>query len=99
MAYIKLEDLKKYPIRINHYDKENGNRDFVLGVESVIEYAENLPTVDVQEVKHGEWIHIGGDEWCCSHCGEVVTTEGSWEKPKKKYCNECGTKMDKGEND
>ena len=45
-------------------------------------------------VKHGTWEHLGGDEWCCSDCGHVITTEGSWEKPTKKYCEECGAKMD-----
>lgn len=45
-------------------------------------------------VKHGQWAHLGGDEWCCTECGNVITTEGSWEKPTKKYCNECGAKMD-----
>lgn len=43
MKFININELQKYPIRINHYDEENGNIDFVLGVEHVIEYAENLP--------------------------------------------------------
>ena len=54
---------------------------------------ENFPTADVVEVKHGRWQHIGGDEWCCTNCGEVVHTEGSWEKPTYKYCHECGADM------
>lgn len=41
-----------------------------------------------------KWVHLGGDEWCCSSCGNVIHTEGSWEKPGKKYCEECGAKMD-----
>jgi hypothetical protein len=48
MAYIKLEDLRKFPFRLN-------SNDFNLGAEAVIEYAENLPTADVEEVRHGEW--------------------------------------------
>lgn len=48
--YVKLEDLQKFPIRINYYDKKNGNEHFVYGVESVLEYAEYLPTADVVEV-------------------------------------------------
>lgn len=52
------------------------------------------PTADVVEVVHGEWSHLGGDEWCCTNCGEVIHTEGSWEKPEKKFCHECGAKMD-----
>ena len=47
---IGLDDLMKFPIRIDHYDRENGNEHFVLGIESVLEYAENLPTVDAVEV-------------------------------------------------
>lgn len=47
--------------------------------------------------KHiGEWCHLGGDEWCCSECGLVVSTEGSWEHPSKKgydFCYKCGMKM------
>jgi hypothetical protein len=52
------------------------------------------PTVDAMPVVHGRWGHLGGDEWCCSVCGFVITTEGSWDKPAKKYCEDCGAKMD-----
>ena len=45
------------------------------------------------KLKHGTWVHLGGDEWCCSVCGLVVTTEGSWERPTKKYCSECGANL------
>lgn len=48
-------------------------------------------------VVHGWWVHLGGDEWCCSACGFVITTEGSWDKPTKKYCEDCGAKMQKVE--
>lgn len=34
------------------------------------------PAADVAPVVHGKWIHLGGDEWCCSACGFVITTEG-----------------------
>lgn len=46
MPYIKLEDLQKFPIRKDHYDKVHGNEHFIYGVESVLEYAEYLPTYD-----------------------------------------------------
>lgn len=52
------------------------------------------PTIDAEPVRHGRWRHLGGDEWCCTICGEVIYTEGSWEKPTHKYCHECGAKMD-----
>ena len=63
---------------------------------------ENAPVTVVSPAVHGvhgRWAHIGGDEWCCSACGFVITTEGSWDKPTKKYCEDCGAKMDGGDND
>lgn len=46
------------------------------------------PAADVAPVVRGRWAHLGGDEWCCSACGFVITTEGSWDKPTKKYCED-----------
>ncbi len=50
MRLINADDLNKYPIRLDHYDKEHGSEHFVYGVESVLEYAEYLPTVDAVPV-------------------------------------------------
>ena len=52
--YIKLEELMRFPIRRNHYDKEHGSKDFIYGIETVLEYAENLQTTDVAQ----EWISV-----------------------------------------
>lgn len=59
----------------------------------------NAPAADAVPVAHGRWTHLGGDEWFCSACGFVITTEGSWDKPTKKYCEDCGAKMDGGDGD
>ena len=56
-------------------------------------FADSIPAADVAPVVHGRWVHLGGDEWCCSACGFVISTEGSWEKPTQKYCEDCGAKM------
>lgn len=60
------------------------------------EAVHRLPVADVAPVVHGRWAHLGGDEWCCSACGFVITTEGSWDKPTKKHCEDCGARMDGG---
>ena len=57
---------------------------------------ESAPAADVALVVRTRWAHLGGDEWCCPVCGFVITTEGSWDKPTKKYCEDCGAKMDGG---
>lgn len=59
-------------------------------IENALDF---IPAADVAPVVHGRWEHIGGDEWCCFVCGFVLTTEGSWDKPTKKYCENCGAKM------
>lgn len=43
----------------------------------------SIPDADVAPVVHGRWEHLGGDEWLCTACGFVITTEGSWDKPTK----------------
>lgn len=93
--YIDREELMKFPIRRNHYDKEHGNEDFICGIETVLEYAENLPAADIAPVIHAHWIHEktqdGYDLWKCSHCAA-----GTNQDPEGilLYCFHCGAKMD-----
>lgn len=47
--YIKLSDLQNMPIRENHYDKENGNKMYIFGIETAIQYAEHLPYIELDE--------------------------------------------------
>lgn len=65
-------------------------------LEDVICEVDAQTAANVAPVVHGRWEHLGGDEWCCSACGFVLTTEGSWDKPTKKYCEDCGAKMEGG---
>lgn len=48
--YIDREALMEFPIRANHCDKGHANTHFINGIESVMEYAEQLPTVDAEVV-------------------------------------------------
>lgn len=74
---IRLSELQKFPIRMGHYDTVHGNEHYIFGVETVIEYAENLPKVDAEPVRHGRWILKAHDKranylWTvtayCSEC-------------------------------
>lgn len=58
-----------------------------------VNYIETDDVVEYAEVKHGRWKYIGGDEWCCSCCGFVASTEGRWEPMMAKFCEECGADM------
>lgn len=82
--YIDAEELKRI-ISANEW-----KNDAVPCVVRII--IDRIPTADVQEVKKTRWVHLGGDEWCCSNCGDVFNTEGSWNEPTKRYCENCGAK-------
>ena len=74
----------------------NGQSSLTMTRSSLIDSISKLPTADVVPVVRTRWEHLGGDEWWCHVCGFVLTTEGSWDKPTKKYCEDCGAKMDGG---
>ena len=83
MRLIDLDELLKFPIRLDTYDKKNGNEHFVFGIESVLEYAENLPTVEVVKCKDCEswqtdWKPKGcehEDSHFCEMIGRVVCAD------------------------
>lgn len=56
--YIKMAALNEYPFRRNHYDREHGNRDFIAGVESVMEFADYLPTYTTAEIMAQQWVPV-----------------------------------------
>lgn len=50
MRLIDADELNKFPIRLDHYDKEHGNEHFVYGVEF-------LPMHTVSAPCHGYGVH------------------------------------------
>lgn len=90
------KDALLHKMRERHEDlaRDYGDYDnYVMGFGDAIELLENASAADVREVKHANWVHLGGDEWCCSCCGFGKHTEGYWEKPTAKYCEKCGAKI------
>ena len=62
---------------------------------------EDVPTADVAEVKHGEWIDLHDENvlyeqtYKCSACGEWFVIEAGTPKENGyKYCPNCGARMD-----
>ena len=50
MRLIDGDKLQEFPVRANRCDKEHANEHFLNGIETVLEYAEQLPTVDAEVV-------------------------------------------------
>lgn len=46
---IRRKDVFKFPIRRDHYDKAHGDIHFINGIETVMEYVEDIPAVDAVE--------------------------------------------------
>ena len=89
---ISRADAVAYPLGFDHYDKENGSREFICGVESYREYIQHLPSVSAKRV--GEWIFNGyADEnkswFICSECEHS-------QFHKSNYCPNCGAYMKGG---
>lgn len=70
--------------------------------QDIQDFLDNIPTVDVVPIVHGEWVrpHWKNSNFCydCSVCGnEVMHQEYRW-RDKKIYpiCPWCGAKMDGG---
>ena len=97
--YIERGALLNYPIRRDNYDRKNGNIHFINGIESILEYAESLPTADVQEVRHGKWELLdecANEGVYCSICHKkVYKVKYANQKVKSNYCPNYGAKMDK----
>lgn len=95
MRLIDLDELLKFPIRIDHCDKEHGNVHFVYGVETVLEYAEYLPIVDSKNVVHGRWERVipskSAAKWSTKVSCSICHREGY---RRYNYCFNCGAKMD-----
>ena len=96
VEYIERGALMQFPIRRNHYDRKNGNKHFINGIESVLEYAENLPAADVAPVIHAHWevvVGSNGKEYMvCTGCRKQQDLTGVFS-----YCPNCGAQMDEKE--
>ena len=101
MRLIDADEVQKIidHVRTKYKDSYNMRNKVTQLFWDTIRYIEKkvraIPTVEAKPVVHGEWVHSFGDEWCCSACGDVICTEGSWDKPKANFCEECGADMRK----
>lgn len=93
--YIEREAIMKFPLRKDRCDKERANKHFIFGIESVLEYVENLPAADVAPVVRCKdcaysYEDIGGRACSYGVCVDCAVAEDF-------FCAE-GERRDGGEN-
>ena len=100
--YIDRTAIREFPIRRNHYDKEHGDEHFINGIETVMEYIDEIPAADVAPVVHGKWLN----DFCgkgrfskrivqCSLCRNFLDLDGvNAGRGDANFCPNCGAKMD-----
>lgn len=67
------------------------------GIDHALNSIKNIPSADVQPVKHGRW--IDGDCRCvtavCSNCNRLRLGNGAKSAMRLAlYCEKCGARMD-----
>lgn len=55
-----------------------------------------FPTVDAEPVKHALWVQVDETKCRCTNC-DVIALIGLYPHGDKRYCPNCGAKMDGGE--
>ena len=98
--YIERGALMQFPIRRDHYDRKNGNKHFINGIESVLEYAENLPAADVAPVvrcKDCKWFADNNDgEWFGCWLFQTIQIIPEDAPKPEDFCSYGEPKMDGG---
>ena len=92
---IDLDQLLQYPLRrkSKHCDEKNADPHFLNGVESVLEWAQTLPTLP-QPSNEPRSPHPDGDTsiFACPRCGSgeyLYNEDGVWNN----YCGQCGQRI------
>lgn len=91
MRLIDGDKLQEFPIRANHCDKEHANTHFINGIESVMEYAEQLPTVDAEAVVRCKGCKHYEMGVCLKIYSDGNMHPGAWQKRKPEdFCSYGG---------
>ena len=81
--YIDAEVLKSY---LNPISRKTDSH--------FLQLIDNIPTADVEEVRHGYWIPVTYGDCKCSICGNAYGLCGGL-MGDYNYCPGCGARMDK----
>ena len=95
MRYIDADKLKEF------YEPY-AERKLSVPVDVILLNIDDMPSADVQEIKHGRWIKKYRGNFVCSVCGTWYRTIDDYGsiidgEINDNYCETCGAKMDEVE--
>ena len=82
-----LERIAKMPAMTNE------EMHVIAACRTLAEMIDDAPTLDRAQASHGEWIHDINNLYGCSECLQRETMS---HKAMKRFCPNCGAKMDGG---
>ena len=90
--YIDADELLElYDIDLDGLETD---KQWTIPLEVVKQNIKDMPTADVESVKHGHW-EQDGHHIRCSECGiYLCDTDREGDNFPKEYCPNCGAKMD-----
>lgn len=70
-----------------------------ISIEGMIKGLEEVPTIEAEPVKHGQWVHneeyeYWAERYVCSVCNRNALSDGDYRHKLADYCPNCGAKMD-----
>ena len=72
---ISRADVLAYPIRADHYDREHGNKHFIAGIESVMEYVECLPSAEPKTPSNGSITCVKSEKMHDRTMGDLISRQ------------------------
>lgn len=81
-------------------DYPNRSEEFKSAIEVAIADLGDIPTIEAEPVKHGEWVwDSDNDRYVCSRCNKEPSGDcnGGCVSHLSDYCPNCGARMDGGE--
>lgn len=88
----KIEEVIRNDVPLKYFMTSSYNVAIKNGLKIAEILTDKVPTADVKEVKHGEWITDKDGFVTCSECGE----EHTWDDFRPTFCDTCGARMDGG---
>lgn len=77
---------------------------FNNGIMEAVYIIDKMKPANVRPKVVAKWVRLGGDEWCCSNCDYVISTNSGKEHPMSEghcnnFCRCCDAEMFKGESE